>query len=55
MGWTEKELWGCRKGAKRKVKSARGLRAETTLALRRIAGRLQTGSWAHVSNLLHEK
>jgi hypothetical protein len=29
--------------------------AETAMNLRWIAGRLQTGSWDHVSNLLREK
>ena len=55
LGWTEKELSKRRKGDKGKVKLARRLRAETTMTLRWIAGRLQMGSWTHVSNLLREK
>jgi hypothetical protein len=35
-----------------KVMLARWLRAETTMSLAWIAGRLQMGSWSNVSNLL---
>ena len=55
LGWTEMGLSSRRKGDKGKVKLARRLRAETTMTLRWIAGRLRMGSWTHVSNLLHEK
>jgi hypothetical protein len=33
---------------------ARALRSETTVSLRWIARRLETGSWPHVSNLLRQ-
>jgi hypothetical protein len=33
----------------------RGLPAETTMALKWIAAKLQLGSWTHVSNLLGQK
>ena len=55
LGWTEKDLSVRRKGDKGKVKLARQLRAETTMTLRWIAGRLHMGSWTYVSNLLPEK
>ena len=55
LGWDEKGLSERRKGDKGKVKLARRLRAETTMTLRWIAGRLQMGSWTYVSNLLREK
>jgi REP element-mobilizing transposase RayT len=55
LGWGEKELSERRKGDKEKVKLARRLRAETTMTLGWIAGRLQMGRWTYVSNLLREK
>jgi hypothetical protein len=55
LGWGQKELSERRKGDKEKVKLARRLRAETTMTLRWIAGRLRMGSWTYVSNLLREK
>jgi REP element-mobilizing transposase RayT len=55
LGWGEKELSERPKGDKEKVKLARRLRAETTMTLRWIAGRLRMGSWTYVSNLLREK
>jgi hypothetical protein len=44
-----------RKEDKVKVLVARRLRRETTMSLKWIARRPHTGSWACVSNLLHEK
>ena len=55
LSWGEKELSERRKGDREKVKLARRLRAETTMTLRWIAGRLRMGSWTYVSNLLREK
>jgi len=37
------------------VRLARRLRRETTMGLKWFAMRLHMGSWAYVSNLLHEK
>ena len=54
LGWKEKELSERAQGDKGKVKLARRLRAETTMTLRWIAGRLQMGTWTYGSNLLHE-
>jgi hypothetical protein len=54
-GWKEGDLPGKRKGDKFKVRLARRLRRETTMGLKWFAMRLHMGSWAYVSNLLHEK
>ena len=53
--WKEEDLPGRRKGDKVKLALTRRLRRETTMSLKWIARRLHTGSWPHVSNLLHEK
>ena len=52
LGWAENELTRRRKGDRHKVALARRLRAETTMSLAWIAGRLRMGSWSYVSNLL---
>jgi REP element-mobilizing transposase RayT len=52
LGWDEAELGKRRKGDAKKVRIARRVRAETTMTLKWIAGRLQMGAWTHVSNLL---
>ena len=52
LGWGEAELAKRRKGDVGKVQIAGRLRAETTMTLKWIAGRLQMGTWTHVSNLL---
>jgi putative transposase len=52
LGWDQSELTRRRKSDQQKVKLARQLRAETTMSLAWIAGRLHMGSWSHVSNLL---
>ena len=52
LGWGEDELSRRRKGDEEKVRIAGRLRAETTMTLKWIAGRLQMGAWTHVSNLL---
>jgi putative transposase len=54
LGWDENELSRRRKGDKHKVMIARRLRAETTMSLAWIAGRLRMGSWSNVSNLLRK-
>ena len=46
---------GRRKGDEAKVTLARRLRQEATMSLKRIAQRLQMGSWAYVFKLLNEK
>ena len=52
LGWGEAELAKRRKGDAGKAQIAGRLRAETTMTLKWIAGRLQMGTWTHVSNLL---
>ncbi|MBA3544424.1 MAG: transposase [Chthoniobacterales bacterium] len=54
-GWGDAELGERRKSDPGKVAIARKLRAETAVSLKWIAGRLQMGSWTHVSNLLRAK
>jgi hypothetical protein len=55
LGWSEAELAKRRKGHAQKVQIAGRLRAETTMTLKWIAGRLHMGAWTHVSNLLSAK
>jgi hypothetical protein len=52
LGWDQEEWARRRKGDKHKIDLARRLRAETTMSLAWIAGRLHMGSWSNVSNLL---
>ena len=54
LGWGKAELAARRKSDAHKVKLARELRAQTTVSLKWIAGRLEMGSWTHVSNLLRQ-
>jgi REP element-mobilizing transposase RayT len=53
IGWTEDNLRKEKKGAPEKVQIAKRLRSETTLSLKRIAQRLNMGSWTSVSKLLY--
>jgi hypothetical protein len=53
IGWTEDNLREEKKGAPEKVQIAKRLRSETTLSLKRIAQRLNMGSWTSVSKLLY--
>ena len=55
LGWKEESLRMVSKSRPVKVQLARLLRAESTMSLKWIAGRLQMGSWTYVSNLLHAK
>jgi len=52
LGWESGDLTRRRKGDPQKVNLARRLRAETTMSLAWIAGRLHMGSWSNVSNRL---
>ena len=52
LGWPDAELAQRRKGEIGKVRIARRLRRETTMALKWIAERLQMGGWTYVLNLL---
>jgi REP element-mobilizing transposase RayT len=54
LGWTENDLRERGKCKPEKVQIARRLRAETTLSLRRVAQRLNMGTWTNTSNLLHK-
>jgi hypothetical protein len=54
LGWGKRELAARRKSDPQKVALARVLRAQTPMSLKWIAGRLQMGSWTHVSNLLRQ-
>ena len=54
IGWTEDDLRERKKGAPEKVQIARRLRSETTLSLKRVAQRLNMGSWTSVSKLLYQ-
>ncbi len=51
-GWGEADLHTRRKGDPRKVSIARRLRQEIPMSLKRIATRLDMGSWTYVSNPL---
>jgi putative transposase len=51
-GWNETALAERRKGDPEKLNIARRLRQETSMTLKWIAGKLQTGSWTYLSNLL---
>ena len=55
LGWDEAELKRQRKGARRKVRIARRLRAETTMTLGWIAERLRMGSASMVSHCLRQE
>jgi len=55
LGWKEDELKRQRKGHRRKVQMARRLRAETTMSLKWIAGRLAMGSGSMVTHCLRQK
>jgi len=52
IGWRKKDLRLRRKSDLHKVRLARELRAQTAVSLKWIAGRLEMGTWTHVSNLL---
>jgi putative transposase len=54
LGWGKRELAARRKSDPQKVALARVLRAQTPMSLKWIAGRLEMGSWTHVSNLLRQ-
>jgi len=54
IGWTEDDLRERNKCAPEKVRLAQRLRAETTLSLKRVAQRLNMGSWTSVSKLLYQ-
>lgn len=54
LGWGKTELAARRKSDRQKVALARVVRAQTTMSLKWIAGRLEMGSWTHVSNLLRQ-
>src|SRR5258708_4140458 len=51
--WEEADLRSRRKGDKGKAAVAHRLRQETTMSLKRIAERLQMGSWTYGSYLLN--
>lgn len=55
LGWDEAELKRQRKGARRKVRIARRLRAETTMTLSWIAERLRMGSASMVTHCLRQQ
>ena len=50
LGWTAKDLGGCPKGDKNKVKMAMRLRAETTMTWRWIVEQLAMGHWRTAAN-----
>jgi putative transposase len=54
LGWTEGDLRERHKCAPEKVRMAQRLRAETTLSLKRVAERLNMGTWTNTSNLLYK-
>ena len=53
LGWKEAELAARRKGDPEKLKLAVRLRAETTVTVKWIAERLQTGTGTHLNHLLY--
>jgi REP element-mobilizing transposase RayT len=53
LRWNEAELLARPKGDRDKVKMALRLRAETTMTLKWIAGRLRMGTWTHLNHLLY--
>jgi REP element-mobilizing transposase RayT len=55
LGWDEAELKRQPKGARRKVRIARRLRAETTMTLGWIAERLRMGSASMVTHCLRQE
>jgi hypothetical protein len=54
LGWTARDLRTRRKGDGQKVRIARRLRAETTVALQWVAARLEMGTWTHAANRIYE-
>lgn len=54
MGWSESDLRERGKCVPEKVRLAQELRAETTLSLKRVAERLNMGTWTNVSSLLYK-
>ena len=52
--WTEEDLKLRRKSDRVKIKLAAQLRRETTMTLKWIAERLQTGAWTHLNKRLYE-
>jgi REP element-mobilizing transposase RayT len=52
LGWTEEDLRQRKKCIPEKVGLAQRVRAETTLSLKRVAERLNMGTWTNTSNLL---
>ncbi len=55
VSWPKEELRGRPKGHPGKVALARRLRQETIMSLRRIAQRLEMGTWTYVSNRLNAR
>jgi REP element-mobilizing transposase RayT len=55
LGWEPKDLANRRKGDRGKVAMAKRLRAETTMTLVWIAGRLNMGTKTHLAHLLQRK
>ncbi|HWM24830.1 MAG TPA: transposase [Chthoniobacterales bacterium] len=54
IGWSETDLQERGKCALEKIRIAQQLRAETTLSLKRVAERLNMGTWTNVSSLLYK-
>ena len=55
LGWTVKELQGCRKSDAQEVRIVVRLRRETTMALEWIAAHLFMGAPTHVASLLQHQ
>jgi hypothetical protein len=53
LNWSARHLKTTHKGDARKIRVARRLRSETTMTLKWIAGRLNMGTWTHLSNRLY--
>ena len=54
IGWSETDLRERGKCVPEKIRIAQQLRAETTLSLKRVAERLNMGTWTNVSSLLYK-
>jgi len=54
IGWSETDLQERGKCVTEKIRIAQQLRAETTLSLKRVAERLNMGTWTNVSSLLYK-
>lgn len=54
LGWTEEDLRERKKCVAEKVHLAQRVRAETMLSLKRVAERLNMGTWTNTSNLLYK-